>query len=118
MNTESTVETASAVEPNTSVSSRVHTCSNTSPEAPDRKKQASTRGPIFARTNLAVIGIARQKSRDDLFLPGNPAQPTRVHHEMALALRADLGMAAPTTFIQEADEPARRSASPRDQSEL
>ena len=43
MNTDSTVDMARAVEPKTSVSSRVQTSSKTRPEAPDKKKQARTR---------------------------------------------------------------------------
>jgi hypothetical protein len=38
----STVETASAVEPKTSVNMRVHRSSRMRPEAPERKKQEST----------------------------------------------------------------------------
>ena len=44
MNTDSTVDIASAVEPKTRVSSRVQTASKTRPEAPDRKKQAEDEG--------------------------------------------------------------------------
>ena len=42
MNVASTVDTASVVDPNTSVSIRVQSISRMSPDAPDRKKQAST----------------------------------------------------------------------------
>jgi hypothetical protein len=42
MNAVNTVDTASVVDPNTSVSIRVQSISRMSPEAPDRKKQAST----------------------------------------------------------------------------
>ena len=45
MNAVSTVETASVVEPKTSVSIRVHSISRMSPEAPDRKKQAKIDDP-------------------------------------------------------------------------
>src|SRR5579863_2118940 len=53
MKTESTVDIASAVEPNTSVSSRVHTPSKTRPEAPDKKKQARTSAVTRRRLALA-----------------------------------------------------------------
>ena len=49
MNTDSTVDIASAVEPNTSVSSRVQTASKMSPEAPERKKQPRTRAVTRAK---------------------------------------------------------------------
>ncbi len=42
MNVASTVDTASVVDPKTSVSIRVQSISRMSPDAPDRKKQAST----------------------------------------------------------------------------
>ena len=45
-----TVEMARVVDPNTSVSPRVQTISRISPEAPDRKKQASTMARMKGRT--------------------------------------------------------------------
>ncbi len=42
MNAVSTVDTASVVDPKTSVSIRVQSISRISPEAPERKKQART----------------------------------------------------------------------------
>ena len=54
----STVEMARVVDPNTRVSLRVQTISKISPEAPDRKKQASTR----ARMGAAFITMARTRS--------------------------------------------------------
>ena len=50
MNVASTVEIASVVDPNTSPSSRVHSISRISPDAPDRKKQASRTARISGRT--------------------------------------------------------------------
>ena len=58
MNAVSTVETASVVDPNTSVSIRVQSISRISPEAPDRKKQAST-------TTRMGRGLYHRGSRSD-----------------------------------------------------
>ena len=49
-----TVETASVVDPKTRVSIRVQTSSRISPEAPERKKQASTKARIGAPPFIAV----------------------------------------------------------------
>ncbi len=49
MNTDSTVDIASAVEPKTRVNSRVQTASKTRPDAPERKKQPRTRAVTRAK---------------------------------------------------------------------
>ena len=58
MNAVSTVEMASVVDPNTRVSPRVQTISKISPEAPDRKKQASTTARMGALFNMPGRGLA------------------------------------------------------------
>ena len=56
MNAVSTVDTASVVEPKTSVSMRVHSISSTSPDAPDRKKQPRITARMAAHFTPAAHG--------------------------------------------------------------
>src|SRR3954465_10968764 len=69
MNAVSTVETASVVEPKTSVSMRVQSISRISPDAPDRKKQAR----ITTRMGGANLPSSRECDRAPLTC-GDPSR--------------------------------------------
>src|SRR5450755_1538081 len=77
MNAVSTVDTASVVDPKTSVSMRVQSISRINPDAPDRKKQASTTtrmGPALytGRRNSGRVMLAIDGGGRDASIRGQP----------------------------------------------